>query len=101
MPAANEHPPSFASASMPAEAQPWAEIALSSAPKEDDVLATADDDSQGTVSDCVFSVSVDEEEVVQDPEVSSSTLALMYGDILGGVAADESALAAEALGLCG
>ena len=80
---------------MPAEAQQWAEIVLSSAPKEDDVLAMADDDSQGTVSDCVFSD--DEVEVVQYAEVSSSTL--MYGDVLGGVAGDESA--AEALNLCG
>ena len=59
------------------------------------MFATADDDSQGTVSDCVFSV--DEEEVVQDAEVASR--ALMYGDVVGGVAADE--IAAEALGLGG
>ena len=80
---------------MPAEAQQWAGIASSSACKEDDVLAMADDASQATVCDCVFSA--DEEEVVQDAEVSSSTP--MYDDVLGGVAADESAR--EALGLCG
>ena len=99
MPAANEHHPSFASASMPAEAQQWAEIASSSAPKEDGVLAMADDDSQLTcrlLSLTVCSV-VMKSEVVQDAEVSSSTL--MYDDVLGGVAANESA--ADALCLCG
>ena len=49
--------------------------------------AMADDDSQATVSDCVFSD--DEEEVVRDAEVSSSTL--MFENVLGGVAADEGA----------
>ena len=49
----------------------------------------------GYCSDSVFSD--DKEEIVQDAEVSSSTL--MFDDVLGGVAADEGA--ADALCLCG